>query len=415
MAGICLFALADAAEPDNTTGYGSLLSGGEIDVSFRYRYEYVDQDCCDPTQPPGTDFDEEAHAATLRSRLSFRTGTWQNTQFFAEAEDVRTVFVDDYNAGAGNTDGKLNYPQVNDPEGTEINQAYVDYKGFDSINLRLGRARIDLDNQRFVGGVGWRQNEQTFDAFSGSYTHKLFEGRYAYVRKVRRIFGDDVPAGTHKQNGTHLFNIAGKVSDWGKLTGYYYFIDNQDQPLFSTSTVGARFAGKRPLESVSIRYALEYAYQEDEEDNPASYDADYWHADFGVIVDALDVGVGYELLSGDDDGRFITPLGTLHAFNGWADKFIFGGTGNPPGGLEDFYLKVQFKFGDYLAQARYHDFQGDDSGDDIGQEFDLRIGRPFGKHLRADLFYADFDAEGQFSSTNLSNTRRFWLQVALSL
>ncbi len=415
MAGIWLFALANAAAPDNTTGFASLLSGGDIDVSFRYRYEYVDQDCCDPTQPAGTDFDEEAHASTLRSRLSFRTGTWYDTQFFAEAEDVRTVFVDDYNAGAGNTDGKLEYPQVNDPEGTEINQAYVDYKGFDSINLRLGRARINLDNQRFVGGVGWRQNEQTFDAFAGTYTHKLLEGRYAYVRKVHRIFGDDVPAGTHKQNGTHLFNIAGQVSDWGKLTGYYYFIDNQDQPLFSTSTVGARFSGKRPLENVSIRYALEYAYQEDEEDNPASYDADYWHADFGVIVDALDVGVGYELLSGDDDGRFITPLGTLHAFNGWADKFIFGGTGNPPGGLEDFYLKVQFKFGDYLAQARYHDFQGDDSGDDIGQEIDFRIGRPFGKHLRADLFYADFDAEGQFSSTNLSDTKKFWLQLALSL
>jgi hypothetical protein len=415
MAGIWLFGLAGAAEPDNTTGFASLLSDGTVDVSFRYRYEYVDQDCCDPTQPPGTDFDEDAQASTLRSRLSATSGTWYETQLFVEVDDVRTIFADHYNAGAGNTDGKIEYPQVNDPEGTEINQAYVDYKGFDSINLRLGRARINLDNQRFVGGVGWRQNEQTYDAFSGSYTHKLFEGRYAYVRKVHRIFGDDVAAGTHKQNGTHLFNIAGEVSDWGKLTGYYYFIDNQDQPLFSTSTVGARFAGKRPLESVSVRYALEYAYQEDEEGNPASYDADYWHADFGVIVDALDVGVGYELLSGDDDGRFITPLGTLHAFNGWADKFIFGGTGNPPGGLEDFYLKVQFKFGDYLAQARYHDFQGDDSGDDIGQEIDLRIGRPFGKHLRADLFYADFDAEGQFSSTNLSDTRKFWLQLALSL
>jgi hypothetical protein len=405
---------AAAADADGNT-FESLLKDGEIDVSFRYRYEYVDQDCCDPTQPPGTDFDEEANASTLRSRLSFRTGTWYDTQFFAEAEDVRTIFVDDYNAGAGDTPGRLKYPQVNDPEGTEINQAYVDYKGFDSIGLRLGRQRINLDNQRFVGGVAWRQNEQTFDAFSGTYTHKLFEGRYAYVRKVNRIFGDDVPAGTHKQNGTHLVNFSGEITDWGKLTGYYYFIDNQDAPLFSTSTIGARFAGKRPLESVSIRYALEYAYQEDEEDNPASYDADYFHADFGVIVDALDVGVGYELLSGDDDGRFITPLGTLHAFNGWADKFLAGGTGNPPGGLQDLYLKVQFKFGEYLAQARYHDFQGDDSGDDIGQEIDFRIGRPFGKHLRADLFYADFDAEGQFSSTNLSDTRKFWLQLALTL
>ena len=133
-----------------------------------------------------------------------------------------------------------------------------------------------------------------------------------------------------------------------------------------------------------------------------------------VIIDALDVGVGYELLSGDEDGRFITPLATLHAFNGWTDKFIFSGTGNPPGGLEDIYLKLEFAFGDYLAEARYHDFQGDDSGDDIGQEINLRIGRPFGEHVRADLFFADFDAESDFQSTNLSDTTKFWLQLMVT-
>jgi hypothetical protein len=36
-----------------------------------------------------------------------------------------------------------------------------------ALDLTLGRQRINLDDQRFVGSVGWRQNEQTFDAVRG--------------------------------------------------------------------------------------------------------------------------------------------------------------------------------------------------------------------------------------------------------
>jgi Alginate export len=325
------------------------------------------------------------------------------------------VFANQYNAGGGNTLSRLDFPEVNDPQITELNQAYLDYKGFGALDLRVGRQRIEFDNQRFVGAVGWRQNDQTFDAASATYTHARFTARYAYVQKVHRIFGDDVAAGKHKQNGTHLFDVAGDVGGWGKLSGYYYYIDDQVTPLFSTATGGARFVGQRPVERVAVRYALEYARQQDAGDNTTSYDANYAHVDVGVLIDVLDVGIGYELLSGDSDGRFVTPLATLHAFNGWADKFVFGGTGNPPGGLEDRYANVQYKFGEYLAEIVYHDFQSDDSGDDFGDEVDLHVGRPFGAHVRVDLYYADFMADNQFSSTDLSDTRKFWFQLLLTL
>lgn len=406
-----LTAVAEEADPGPFT---RLFTEGEVDLDFRYRYEFVDQECCDPTEPAGTDFDDDAHALTLRSRLSYRSGTWRNFGFFAEAEDVRSTFVNDFNAGAGDTVSRENYPQVNDPEVTQVNQAYVDYTGVERLRLRLGRQRINFDNQRFVGGVIWRQNEQTYDAVSAAYDHERFDAFYGYVRKVQRLFSDDVAAGDHKQNGTHLLNVSGQLSDWGKLSGYVYHIDNQDEELFSTSTFGARFIGSRPLENVSIRYALEYAYQEDAGDNPTSYDADYFLADFGVIVDALDVGVGYELLSGAEDGRFVTPLSTLHAHDGWADKFLFGGTGNPPGGLEDRFLKVKFTFGDYVLEGRYHDFDSDDLGDDLGQELNLSLERPLGEYVRMLIKYADFDGEGEFSATDLSDTRKFWLQFTVT-
>lgn len=378
----------------------AIVENGEVNLDFRYRYEYVDQD----------GFSKEANASTLRSRLSLKSGLFYNTQFFIEVEDVREVFSNDFNAGGGTTpDREIQYPQVNDIEGTELNQAYVDYKGFENINLRLYRQRINLDNQRFVGGVGWRQNEQTYDALTGTYTHEKFDVFYSYVNKVRRIFGDDSPVGKHKQDNTHLINGHYKFGKWGTLGGYFYNIDNQDAPVFSNRTVGVRFNGKYPLESVSLRYAAEFAYQEDVGDAPESYDANYYHLDFGVIINQnFDVGVGYEVLEGDsgtDDKQFKTPLATLHKFNGWADQFVFGGLGNPDAGLADGYINFKAKFYGITGMAVYHDFEADDGGTSYGEEIDLSLSRGFGKHFTGLIKYADYDADN-FAT----DTKKFWVQ-----
>lgn len=58
---------------------GSLIAGGEVDLSFRYRYEYVDQD--------GTS--DKAKASVVRSRLSLQSGSYRNFDFFVEVDDVR--------------------------------------------------------------------------------------------------------------------------------------------------------------------------------------------------------------------------------------------------------------------------------------------------------------------------------------
>ena len=57
---------------------------------------------------------------------------------------------------------------VVDPTETEVNQIYARYKGLPDTTLTYGRQRFALDNHRFIGVVGWRQNEQTFDAFIGA-------------------------------------------------------------------------------------------------------------------------------------------------------------------------------------------------------------------------------------------------------
>jgi hypothetical protein len=42
---------------------------------------------------------------------------------------------------------------------------------------RLGRQRILPEDQRYVGGVGWRQNEQTYDGVSFTTAISSARGR----------------------------------------------------------------------------------------------------------------------------------------------------------------------------------------------------------------------------------------------
>ena len=123
-------------------------------LAARYRYEFVDQE----------NISDEANAHTLRTRLGFQSGSFRGFDFNIEVNDVRHL-SNDFNAGGGTTpDRSGEYPVVADPKGTRLNQGYINYAGLEDWGFKVGRQRINLDNQRFVGAVGWRQTEQVFDA-----------------------------------------------------------------------------------------------------------------------------------------------------------------------------------------------------------------------------------------------------------
>ncbi|MDH3645582.1 MAG: alginate export family protein [Gammaproteobacteria bacterium] len=371
---------------------------GEVHGSLRYRYEFVDQD----------GFGDNANASTLRARLNWLSGQYEGFRAFAELDGLGVLFIDDYNSGAGTSSLARNrYPVVADPDYLEINQVYLQYSGWDNTNIRVGRQRINLDNQRFVGGVGWRQNEQTYDAVS--IEHKLNDNArvfYAYVDNVNRIFGDDVDAGDH-DSSTHLLNASYAISDTGTLTGYYYGIDNDDSAGASTNTIGLRFAGKTKLSDKPLSYLVEYARQSDAANNPVNYDADYFRIDGALNLGPVTALAGYELLSGDNSmggAAFRTPLATLHAFNGWADQFL----GTPSTGLTDTWIGASGKLDVWSWKALYHFLDSDDSGADFGDELDLSIGRKFDSNysilLKAALFNADAVA--------FSDVKKFWLMFS---
>lgn len=407
LATICLiWALCVPAGADEATAsLVEALIDGKLDASLRYRYEWVDDDS----------FSRNANASPMRIRLGYTSARWHGFGLRGELESTQTIGFDDFNEGGGNTPDRIEFPIVADPEGTEVNEVYLSWvEG--PLTARLGRQRINLDNERFVGGVGWRQNEQTYDALSLRYERGHLDGFYAYVGNVNRIFGDDVPAGDHEQDGTHLLNFGLDTGRAGKLGVYYYLIDNHDAAAFSTATVGARLDGSwraasqrgQREDALELSWLLEVAWQRDAANAPRDYAAGYRHVELGARRKGMSVAIGWERLNGDDDPgeAFRTPLATLHGFQGWADRFLM----TPDAGIDDRYVKLGARFGGIQAGLRYHDFDAEDGSTDFGDELDLHIGRAFlDGRVRTDAYFARFKGDA------LADVTKAWLMLTLTL
>ncbi len=383
---------------DDSKSLTEAVVAGDANLNLRYRYEFVDQE----------GFDENANASTLRIRLNYLTGQWKNWSGFVEMDYVGEVIVNDFNSGAGtSSENRDQYPVVADPKGTDLNQLYLDYKASDEATLRFGRQRILLDNQRFVGGVGWRQNEQTFDAaslqFDGWSNTKLF---YSYVGNVNRIFGSTVPAGDHNMD-THLLNAEiGLTQDWS-IIPYAYLIDNEDSPASSTTTFGARFAGKTSLSGGSLSFVAEVATQSEAANAPIAYSAGYYLLDVNwALSNGLSLGLGYESLGGDSNeaGKaFRTPLATLHLFQGWADQFLV----TPGAGIDDIYFKAKYSIDKWQLQAIYHDFSAESGSANFGSEIDLAGSRKLSDRYSLLLKAAFFASD----NASYNDTTKLWLML----
>jgi len=392
------------AEDESATDLASAIKSGKATIAGRYRYEHVDQD----------NALSNANASTLRLRLNYRTGQWNGWSAFAEYDHVFHVLLDDFNSGAGTSPRRDEYSTVADPKGSDLNQFYFENDQGDDWKYRFGRQRILLDNQRFVGGVGWRQNEQTYDALT--VNTKVISNTalsYSYLNQVRRIFGQTVPGGKAALDG-HLMNAKISVSDSFSVTPYYYLLDYKDAGNFanSTGTIGVRLAGNIAAGGGKVTLLGEFASQSDTGDNPNSYDADYAHVSaLWGLENGLSFGVAFESLGADASAgtAFRTPLATGHAFNGWADLFL----GTPAGGLEDTYFTVKYKAGKWSLTGVYHDFGSELGSSDYGDEIDLSAGRKLGERYGL-LFKGAFFSADSSSPLTKVDTNKFWIMLTAS-
>jgi len=381
----------------NADAFTDALTGGKVKMDVRLRYEDVQDDSSA----------KDADLTTVRTRLGYQTGSVSGFDAYVEMEN--TTALGDIDAKTAGTNGwgagDANYSVIADPEGTELNRYWLGYNGLADTVVRVGRQRIIYDNARFIGNVGWRQNEQTYDSLT--LVNKSLKDTtisYAFITEVNGIKGQNVDM------DSHLINIGYTGLGFGKLTGYGYFLDYDktasNAQLASQKTLGLRFNGGTDVgNGVKLLYTAEYAQQDDYKDGANTINYDYGLVKLGVNVAGITAVAGYEQLEGDSSGAFQTPLATLHGQNGWADMFL----STPANGLEDRSIALSTKVVGIKLKAVYHDYQAETGSVDYGDELDLVAVKKFGKNYTVLAKYATFDADSQW--TGKADKDKFWLQA----
>lgn len=404
LSGVAAILMASAATPalaQNSWGGPTRIGDGvTLDpiIDARLRYESVDQD----------NAVENADAITLRLRAGaeLKAGDFS---LLAEGEGTLAI-GNNYNAFPfAAEDQNRPYSMVADPENIELNRAQIGWsKGGNTITL--GRQRINLDDQRWVGSVGWRQNEQTFDAARGTAKFGPVSLDATYAIAQRTIFGIDA-GGRQAYDGDFIFLGAGVAAGPVKLKAFSYLLD-YDDPLFaanSSKTFGVLANATLPLSpEVKLALAASYASQSDWKTPAKDYTADYIALEAGLSAMGFKLTGGYELLGSDNGFGLATPMATLHKFNGWADVFLT----TPGGGLEDIYAGLAYSFPSVKAlpslnaSVTYHSFDSDKGGLDYGNEWDASLGFKLGP-VGILAKYANYDAKA-FSV----DTEKFWLEAS---
>ena len=353
------------------------LADGKAMVDFRLRYEGVEQD----------NAARDADAMTFRTRVGYKSGSYEGFSFVVELEDNRIALGQgDYTVGPAGYNPGI-YSVIADPEFTELDQGFIQYKK-DDITVKVGRQVITLDGHRFIGHVGWRQDRQTFDAATVTFKPSIeLSMHYSYINQRNRIFGEFADL----DSKDHLMNVSYKT-EMGKLTGYAYLLEVDNGVTNGLDTYGASFQGSVKLEDSAISYHAEYATQTSET-STTDFSASYLFLQLGTTISGITAKVGYESLGSDEgDFGFSTPLATLHKFNGWSDQFL----GTPSQGLIDTSFSVAGKAlgGKWLAV--YHSFNADDASstvDDLGSEINLQYTTSFAKKYAFGIKYAAYSGE----------------------
>ena len=225
---------------------------------------------------------------------------------------------------------------------------------------------------------------------------------YSDVINVNRIFGpgDGAQPGDWKGD-SHLIRSALNLAEDHSVGAFAYLLDfeNDNVPVNSTATYGVDYTGA--FGPVSLVASI--AQQQNWARSPLSYETMYYMVEARVKAGSMTFTGGYEVLASDgDELGFRTPLGALHKFQGWTDKF----TATPPAGVEDAYVAVVTRVGPAALTLAYHRFQAEQGDSDYGDEIGAMVTWPILRNLSALLKFAQYDAKD-----HASDTTKFWLML----
>ena len=374
-------------------------------LDIRARYEYAGVDGKDPST-----------ALTLRERIGLKTKAWNGFSGLVEGEFTEVLGAD-YNSGAG----PQAYPSdransvIADPRNAELNQAFLQYDGFDTV-ARVGRQRLIYDNAAFIGNSGWRQNEQTFDAISLS--NKSIDGltlKYAHLTQVNRIYGSEANSAlttaplfdnvADVSANVNLFNASYTGINGLTLGGYAYLIDFEHKRNWDNNTFGVSAKG----DVMDLTLYGEVAVQ-DRSGLAADGQAFYGHFTATKKIGDQTLVLGLEELG----AGFKTPLATVHTFNGYADAFIGGRIEGNHHGLTDVYISHAFPicYGIQWTNS-LHAYGDDEISTGYGWEVDSVLSKKFDDHFSSIVKFSLFESNGAafVGSTGLPTTTRLSMEL----
>ncbi len=368
---------------------------GQLHIDLRYRYEYVYlQDT--PTH--------SAHANTLRLRLGYLTPEVYHLQSYIEYEG-NLAMQEDYNSLYNGLSG---YEVVRDPQAQELNQFFLSYQGIPNTLIKGGRQRLILDNARFIGNAGWRQMENTYDALL--ITNRSLERitfNFAYIGGVKK-------ASRYQAFTLPLLNMSYQFGRFSTITGYAYWMTDDNHHLNSTQTYGTRLYGMPQLNNnISLFYDVGYSHQASYANNPARYGLDRFNILLGATYKGVTLKSGLEQLNGNGSYAFQTPLATHNNFQGWADQFLI----TPKNGVRDIQASIDKSFHDIQLMFVYHNFTDSKGEGCFGNEYDFLVTKKLGTHYQLLAKYAFYDANSTLAANNAGvdkDTHKLWLQGSVS-
>jgi hypothetical protein len=320
--------------------------------------------------------------ARIMTNLKF-----QDAEIYVSIQDIRT-WGSTANAAIDNA-GLLS-----------VHEAWIGLPLNKKFSLKMGRQEIAYDEDRIFGSLDWVMQARRHDAgilkFYDSASNTTVHAGFAFNQDKEQLVGTvyTVP------NNYKTFQYVYFSRPFGKIKTSILFLNNGVQiqkPAITpveyktvfTQTIGSRLVYKEADSRLSGN--VSFYYQTGTNNLNQSLSAFDMLAELTYDMSKqFSLTAGMEVLSGTDENnatpnksKSFTPFyGTNHRFNGYMDYFFVNNHVNSVG-LNDYYVKAQFKKAKTLVGAALHffssfaDIQDDTSprvaSSKLGTELDFTI------------------------------------------
>ena len=343
------------------TTYSQLKISGEIRPRFEYRHGYK-------TLPDSA----ANHAASIdqRTRINFDY-TKDQIKFKVTLQDVRTW-------------GSQKQLVGNESFGVSVHEAWGEATSKNKFHkLKFGRQELVYDDHRILGSVGWAQQARSHDAVIYKYGKDKLQFHFglAYNQnkgalnttnysvpksyKAMQYLWANYAATPELKVSVLAMSVGQQVNKYDpiteELTNFHdnYTLTTGTRITYNKNKLGVDFSGYYQMGATPTYKAY----------NVSAYNVNL--ALSYKVTDAIKATLGYAMLSGNDktdttssyvnDQHAFSPyFGTNHKFNGYMDYFYVGNFGGNVG-LNDGYLKLDYKHAKFTAGLKAHVFMANNN------------------------------------------------------